>query len=116
MTLLYWDMKTNMPKLGLKGHVDALTHFSTEHFAMTISEELSTLLDALTASEELGSVDVLLAAGNIGAITKWLNEKIHPYGSTRTPKEVMRMFCKKEVSAQPLIWYFKEKYSQVYEL
>ena len=49
-------------------------------------------------------------------ITKWLNEKIHQYGSTRSPKEVIRYVCGKEVSAEPLIRYFKEKYTKVYNL
>ena len=63
-----------------------------------------------------GSVDALLAEGRIGEITKWLNEKIHQYGSTRSPKEVIRYVCGKEVSAEPLIRYFKEKYTKVYNL
>jgi carboxypeptidase Taq len=66
--------------------------------------------------EELGSVDALLAEGRISEITKWLNEKIHQYGSTRSPKEVIRYVCGKEVSAEPLIRYFKEKYTKVYNL
>ena len=66
--------------------------------------------------KELGSVDELLAAGKIGEITKWLNQKIHWYGSTRTPKEVIANVCGKEVSAEPLIRYFKEKYSKLYDL
>ena len=40
ITLLYWDMKTVTPKMGQAGHVDALTHFSSEHFAMSTSERL----------------------------------------------------------------------------
>ena len=66
--------------------------------------------------EELGSVDTLLAEGRIGEITKWLNGKIHWYGSTRSPKEVIGNVCGKEVSAEPLIRYFKEKYTKVYNL
>lgn len=58
--------------------------------------------------EELGSVDEILADGRIGEITKWLNEKIHWYGSTRTPKEVIAAVCGKEVSAQPLVRYMKK--------
>ena len=54
--------------------------------------------------------------GKIGEITKWLNQKIHWYGSTRTPKEVIANVCGKEVSAEPLIRYFKEKYSKLYDL
>ena len=41
---------------------------------------------------------------------KWLNEKIHKYGSTRLPKDTIMEVCGKEVTAQPLIRYFKEKY------
>ena len=39
-TLLYWDMRTCAPKLGQAGHIDALTYFSTESFAMSTSDEL----------------------------------------------------------------------------
>ncbi len=71
-------------------------------------------LDALEA--EMGSVDTILKEGRIKEITKWLNEKIHQYGSTRTPKEVIAQVCGKEISAEPLIRYFKKKYTEVYDL
>ena len=56
------------------------------------------------------------ADGKIGEITKWLNEKIHRYGSTRTPEEMIDAVCHKPVSAEPLIRYFKKKYTEVYDL
>ena len=71
-------------------------------------------LEALEA--ERGSVDELLAAGRIGEITQWLNEKIHWYGSTREPKEVIENVCGREVSAEPLIHYFENKYKEIYKL
>ncbi len=71
-------------------------------------------LDALEA--DLGSVDDLLAAGRIGDITHWLNTRIHWYGSTRTPKQVIAAVCDREVSAEPLLRYFTRKYTQVYHL
>jgi carboxypeptidase Taq len=64
--------------------------------------------------KDLGSIDDILAAGDIKKITKWLNENIHQYGSTRTSKEVLDAVCHKELSAQPLIRYFKEKYKKIY--
>mgnify|MGYP002551880276 FL=1 len=64
----------------------------------------------------LGILDEILADGRIGEITKWLNEKIHWYGSTRTPKEVIAAVCGKEVSAQPLVRYMKKKYTRLYGL
>lgn len=71
-------------------------------------------LDALEA--EKGSIDDILAAGNIKEITKWLNEKIHVYGNTRKPKEVIEAVCGKEVSAEPILRYFTKKYTEIYSL
>ncbi|MCD8119546.1 MAG: carboxypeptidase M32 [Lachnospiraceae bacterium] len=71
-------------------------------------------LDAMEA--ELGPVDEILADGRIAEITHWLNEKIHRYGSTRTPKEVIAAVCGKEVSAEPLVRYFTKKYEKLYRL
>ena len=94
-------------------------HWSDASFGYFPSYLLGSIYDGMYLEElekELGSVDELLAAGRIGEITKWLNQKIHWYGSTRTPKEVIANVCGKEVSAEPLIRYFKEKYSKLYDL
>ena len=94
-------------------------HWSDASFGYFPSYLLGSIYDGMYMEElekELGSVDELLAAGKIGEITKWLNQKIHWYGSTRTPKEVIANVCGKEVSAEPLIRYFKEKYSKLYDL
>ena len=66
--------------------------------------------------KELGPVDEILKDGRILQITKWLNKKIHWYGSTRTPKEVIANVCGKEVSAEPLVRYFEKKYADIYNL
>ena len=55
-TLLYWDMKTGVPKLGQARHVDALTYFSTESFAMATSSELSGMLKTLSQPEEFSGL------------------------------------------------------------
>lgn len=94
-------------------------HWSDASFGYFPSYLLGSIYDGMYLEElekELGSVDELLVAGKIGEITKWLNQKIHWYGSTRTPKEVIANVCGKEVSAEPLIRYFKEKYSKLYDL
>ncbi|MBQ2558664.1 MAG: carboxypeptidase M32, partial [Lachnospiraceae bacterium] len=69
-------------------------------------------LEAMEA--ELGSVDTLLADGKIGEIRGWLNRKIHWYGNTRLPKEVLQAVCGREATAQPLLRYFREKYACYY--
>lgn len=94
-------------------------HWSDGFFGYFPSYLLGSIYDGMfldTIEQELGSVDELLASGRIGEITKWLNEKIHWYGSTRKPAEVIREVCGREVSAEPLIRYFKEKYTNIYQL
>jgi carboxypeptidase Taq len=66
--------------------------------------------------KDLGAVDTLLAEGRIGEIRTWLNEKIHRYGSTRLPKEVLLAVCGREATAEPLLTYFRKKYSAYYDL
>lgn len=94
-------------------------HWSNGYYGYFPTYLLGSIYDGmfLEAMEaELGSVDELLAAGKIKEITRWLNEKIHQYGSTRTPKKVIEKVCGKEVSAEPLVRYFKEKYTRIYGL
>lgn len=106
------------PKNDAEGILQDM-HWSDGSFGYFPSYLLGSIYDGmyLDAMEtELGSVDTLLAEGRILEITKWLNEKIHRYGSTRTPKEVIAAVCGREVSAEPLVRYFKKKYTEVYKL
>ena len=57
VTLLYWDMRTCMPKGGFEKHADAVTYFSTEQFQMSVAEELGNILDALMMPEEYENLD-----------------------------------------------------------
>ena len=94
-------------------------HWSDGSFGYFPSYLLGNIYDGMYLEEitkEIGDVDTILREGRIGEITKWLNEKIHQYGSTRLPKEVIEKVCGKEVSAQPIIDYFKKKYTEVYSL
>ena len=72
------------------------------------------LKDAFEA--EMGSIDTMLAEGRILEITAWLKDKIHRYGSMRTSLETIKEVCGKEVSAEPIIRHFTEKYTKIYEL
>ncbi len=94
-------------------------HWSDASFGYFPSYLLGSIYDGMyleAMEKEMGPVDELLAEGRISEITKWLNEKIHWYGSTRKPKEVIQAVCGREVSAQPLIRYFKKKYTEIYGL
>lgn len=88
-------------------------HWSGGMFGYFPSYLLGNIYDGMfleKMEEELGSIDTILGEGRILEITGWLNEKIHQYGSTRLPKEVLQKVCGCEVTAQPLIRYFKKKY------
>ena len=94
-------------------------HWSGGMFGYFPSYLLGTIYDGMfleVIEEQLGAVDELLENGKIGEITAWLNEHIHRYGSTRTPKEVIAAVCGKEVTAEPIIRYFREKYTEIYHL
>ena len=92
-------------------------HWSDGSFGYFPSYLLGSIYDGMfleAIERELGSVDEILASGEIKKITKWLNENIHQYGSTRISSEVLEKVCGTELSAKPLIKYFKEKYSKIY--
>ena len=92
-------------------------HWSDASFGYFPSYLLGSIYDGMfleAIENDLGSIDDILAAGDIKKITKWLNENIHQYGATRTSKEVLNAVCHKELSARPLIRYFKEKYKKIY--
>ena len=88
-------------------------HWSDGSFGYFPSYLLGSIYDGMfleAMEEELGDIDRLLENGEIGKITEWLNRKIHRYGSTRTPKEVIREVCGRPLSAKPLLRYFRKKH------
>lgn len=106
------------PKNDAEGILQDM-HWSGGSFGYFPTYLLGSIYDGMLyeqAKEEFGSIDAVLAEGRILEITKWLNEKIHRFGSTRTAKEMLMSVCGKEVSAKPLVHYFKEKYTKLYQL
>lgn len=106
------------PKNDAEGILQDM-HWSDGSFGYFPTYLLGSIYDGMyldTIEAELGSVNEILKEGRIKEITKWLNEKIHVYGSTRLPKDVIACVCKREVSAEPLVRYFKEKYTKIYDL
>ena len=94
-------------------------HWSDGSFGYFPSYLLGSIYDGMflqAIERDLGSIDDLLATGKIQNITHWLNKKIHHYGGLRLPKEVLHEVCHEELSAQPLLTYFREKYTELYNL
>lgn len=56
----------------------------------------------------------IVTDNQIEKINEWLKEKIHKYGSSKTPKELILEVTKEEFNAKYYIKYLKEKYSELY--
>lgn len=94
-------------------------HWSDGSFGYFPTYLLGTIYDGMfleAIEKEMGSLDTVLAEGRIKEITAWLHEKIHQYGSMYTSEEVLRRVCGREVTAEPIIRYFVEKYTRIYSL
>ena len=101
------------PKNDAEGVLQDM-HWSDGSFGYFPSYLLGSIYDGMfleAIEKDLGSIDDILAAGDIKKITAWLKENIHQYGSTRISSEVLKTVCGKELTAEPLIKYFKNKYS-----
>lgn len=100
------------PKNDAEGILQDM-HWSDASFGYFPSYLLGSIYDGMfleAMAADLGDIDALLEKGQISVIVRWLNEKIHRYGSLRLPKEVIENVCGKPLSAGPLLKYFREKY------
>jgi carboxypeptidase Taq len=59
-------------------------------------------------------IEALVKNNQIAKINEWLKEKMHQYGSSKTPKELMLEITKEEFNPQYYVKYLKEKYSKLY--
>ncbi|MFP4478560.1 MAG: carboxypeptidase M32 [Candidatus Izemoplasmatales bacterium] len=66
------------------------------------------------AMEKEMDIDELIKNHNIEAINSWLKEKMHQYGSSKTPKELMEMISGEAFNPDYYVRYLKEKYSKIY--
>ncbi len=56
----------------------------------------------------------LIRNNEIVKINEWLKEKIHKFGSSKTPKELMMEVTGEEFDTKYYIQYLKEKFSKIY--
>ncbi|MCU6601690.1 carboxypeptidase M32 [Peribacillus frigoritolerans] len=66
--------------------------------------------------KDLPDFDGLLEAGDIAPIREWLNEKIHKYGKTKKPLEILKETTGEGLNVQYLIKYLEDKYKEVYKI
>jgi len=56
----------------------------------------------------------LIKENQIEKINDWLKQKIHKFGSSKTPKEIILEVTGEEFNAKYYIKYLKEKYTKLY--
>ncbi|ONI45510.1 hypothetical protein AN640_00990 [Candidatus Epulonipiscium fishelsonii] len=66
--------------------------------------------------KELGNIDDLLINQEISKITTWLTKNIHQYGRLKTPKEIIQDTCKSEINVKPIIEYYTNKFTKLYNI
>ncbi len=90
-------------------------HWSDGSFGYFPSYLLGTIYDGMyidAIEKNLGSIDELLRNGKIKDITKFLNNHIHKFGGAYNAIEVIKRVCGKEISTEPIIRYFENKYGK----
>ncbi len=59
-------------------------------------------------------IENIVKSNNIKTINKWLKEKIHQFGGSKTPKELLLEVTGEEFNPKYYITFLKEKYSKLY--
>lgn len=60
--------------------------------------------------------DKILQSDNLKEINNWLKEKIHKYGKTKLPKELIKEATGEEFDSKYYVEYLIEKYSKLYNI
>lgn len=88
-------------------------HWAEAFFGYFPSYLLGSIYDGIfleVIEQDLGNIDELLRNGKVKEITKYLIDHIYVNGGTYTSFEIIQKLWGKEMSAKPLIKYFKQKY------
>lgn len=70
------------------------------------------LMDA--AEQELGNLSDQILKGSFGPLLDWLRQNIHHEGASVAPGELVRRVTGRELSAEPLVGYLRNKLSTIY--
>ena len=105
----YLDVDIDSNKEGILQDM----HWSEGAFGYFPSYLLGSIFDGMllnTINNNLGNMYELLKEGKIKDITKYLNSNIHKFGGTYNINEVARLVCGSDLTVDPLVRYFYDKY------
>ena len=60
------------------------------------------------------NLEELVKENKIDQVNEWLKEKIHQYGKSKTPKELLLEVTGEEFNAKYYVQFLKDKYSKLY--
>lgn len=63
-----------------------------------------------TAKKEIPDLEERIASGDVTTLRNWLREKIHKYGKTETPTEILKRVTGEDLNPDYFISYIKFKY------
>ncbi|WP_078546210.1 carboxypeptidase M32 [Litchfieldia alkalitelluris] len=66
--------------------------------------------------KDIPNFDQLLEEGELLTIRNWLTEKVHRFGKSKKPLEILQDVTGEGLNAEHLISYLKEKYQNIYQL
>lgn len=66
--------------------------------------------------KKLGPIDCLIEDDRLDDINNWLNVNVHQYGLMKSPTEIIRDCCNSSIDTKPIIKYYTDKYSNIYNL
>ena len=66
--------------------------------------------------DDIPDREQLIANGDLGALSNWLQEKIHRHGNVMTAPELMKSVCGREPDEKALLAYLEDKFSALYEV
>lgn len=90
-------------------------HWSEGAFGYFPFYLMGTIFDGMlldNINNKLGNIDELLSNGNIKTITKYLNNNIHNFGGIYNINEVSNRVIGSDLTVEPIVRYFKNKYSK----
>ena len=66
--------------------------------------------------KELGGLDTLLEKGDLIKVSDWLTEHVHTFGCMKAPMQIIQDACQSHLDATPIIRYYTDKYTKLYNL
>ncbi len=62
------------------------------------------------------SIEQILENEDLTKINEWLKEKVHRFGRTKTPKEILLFATNEEFNPAYYVDYLKNKYKKIYNI